>query len=416
MFLAKSARVKISDIIIPEDRQRKEFDKDEIRALAHSIERRKGLIHPIVITKDYVLIAGHRRLLAHKFLNLEEIDARFNNTTDETERSIIELEENVKRVDLSWQEKARAIRKLHANYQQLEPAWTAEQTADALGMQASAVSKFLGLAQEMEKGNESVLKAEKMSHAVTSIKRARKKEVDNLANTLFNEIKPKEEKEKRAEPPKAVICADFIQWSKEKQDNKFSFCHCDFPYGVNMDKSGQVSQALGLYEDSEDTYFQLLSAFTENYFNFATHVSHIMFWFSMKYYERTRLALETIKGARVFPYPLIWHKSDGRGMMPDTMREGRRTYETAFLVSVNDRTILKPVANSFACPLDEMRSHQAAKPKPMLEHFFQMFVEPGVRVLDPTCGSGNALVVARSLGADVLGIELDQSFVDKIRL
>lgn len=418
MFLAKSDRVEVASIIIPEDRQRKDFDKDELKTLAKSIERRGGLIQPIVVTKDLVLIAGHRRLLAHKLLGLDKIDVRYNNTLDPTERSIIELEENLKRVDLSWQERCQAIKKLHANYMAAEEDWNAERTAEAIGMQASAVSKFLGLANEIDAGNKAVIQAEKMSHAVTSLRRTKKKEIDQLSNTLFNDIKKPKDKEEdsKPEPPRSVICADFIEWSKSYEGEKFSFMHCDLPYGVNMDKSGQVSQSLGLYEDSEDTYFKLLDAFTSNYFRFATHVSHIMFWFSMKYYERTRVKLETIKGARVFPYPLIWHKSDGRGMMPDMMREGRRTYETAFLVSVNDRTILKPVANSFACPLDETRAHQAAKPKPMLEHFFQMFVEPGVRVLDPTCGSGNALVVARSLGAEVLGIELDQGFVDRIRL
>ena len=414
MFLAKSQRVKIEDITIPEDRQRKDFDPAEIRALARSIERRGGLIHPIVLDKDMTLIAGHRRLLAHKFLKLDLIDARFNNTTDPVELKVIELEENVRRVDLSWQEKCNAIKQLHSSYKSQESDWTLEKTADALGMEPSHVSKFLGLAEEIAAGNQQVIKAEKMSHAVTAIKRERKKNVDNFLNTVFEE--KTEDKPEATAPSKPIICADFIEWSKSYSGPKFNFIHCDFPYGVNMDKSGQVSQSLGLYEDSEDTYWKLVDALVSNFKNIATHTSHIMFWFSMKYYERTRLALEAIPGARVFPYPLIWHKSDGRGMMPDMMREGRRTYETAFLVSVNDRSILKPVANSFACPLDETRAHQAAKPKPMLEHFFQMFVESGVRVLDPTAGSGNALVVARSLGAEILGIELDQAFVDRIRL
>jgi len=416
MFLAKSTRVAIADIKI-NPRQRTELNKDDVAALAQSLSR-IGLIHPVVIDSEMNLIAGGTRLAAALSIGWEKIDVRWNNSEDPNELQIIELEENLKRSDLTWQDKCRAIKKIHDAYVALDNTWTEEKTGDAITLSRSKVTEAMDLVSEMERGNKQVLGAEKMSEAKTAIKRERGKQLSEITNTLFAKPAPKgKDGEPLAPPPdKPVICADFLQWSQDVQPQKFDVIHCDFPYGVNMDKTGQVASTLGLYADSPDIYFTLLEGFVKNYFNFAQPSSHIMFWFSMNFYSETVAALSSIKGAKVLPFPLIWHKSDGKGMLPDQMREGRRVYETALMVSVGDRYILKPKDNLFGAPLDPTRDHQAAKPRQMLEHFLTMLVEPGVRLLDPTCGSGNALIAARALGAEVFGIELNQEFVDRIKL
>lgn len=415
MFLAKSARVDINSIVVA-DRQRTEIDEDKLNALMSSIKA-IGLINPVLIDSENNLIAGERRLRACIKLGWEKIDVRYNNTLDVKEKQLIELEENIKRVDLSWKDQVSALRNLHKLYCDMDDTWTLEKTAQVVSLDAGTVSSYLNIANELQAGNKIVTGAGKLSEAKTALSRARRKEKENVINTIFND--PKEAKEASGPdltPDRPVICADFLEWSQVPQKTKFDFIHCDFPYGVNMDKSGQVAGALGLYEDSPDVYFTLLQAFVKNYSNFAQPVSHIMFWFSMNFYTETKELLSSIPNARVFPFPLIWYKADGKGMMPDTMREGRRVYETAFHVSVGDRTIRKAVANAFPHNLDATRDHQARKPPAMLQHFFQMYLEPGCRLLDPTCGSGAALVAGRALGAEVLGIELDPEFVERIKL
>lgn len=61
--------MKISDIKIP-DRVRKEFG--DIHALAESI-RGLGLLHPVVVNSDRVLVAGERRLKAVQLLGWDEV-------------------------------------------------------------------------------------------------------------------------------------------------------------------------------------------------------------------------------------------------------------------------------------------------------------------------------------------------------
>jgi DNA modification methylase len=51
----------------------------------------------------------------------------------------------------------------------------------------------------------------------------------------------------------------------------------------------------------------------------------------------------------------------------------------------------------------------------MLAHFLEMVVDPTTRILDPTCGSGTALRVAKNLGAALgLGFDVQEQHVDYV--
>ncbi len=101
-------RVAIDSIRI--EKRRRE-DVGDIAALARNIDQH-GLIHPIVITDDNVLIAGERRLRAHQHLNLTTIDARRWLGLDENQRREIELAENLDRKDLTPAERSRQMAEL----------------------------------------------------------------------------------------------------------------------------------------------------------------------------------------------------------------------------------------------------------------------------------------------------------------
>ena len=55
------------------------------------------------------------------------------------------------------------------------------------------------------------------------------------------------------------------------------------------------------------------------------------------------------------------------------------------------------------------RFHQSQKNEKMMEHLLTAFVTDSTRFLDPTCGSGVAIKIARRLGAhSALGLEFDR--------
>lgn len=117
------------------DRQR--LDLGDIQGLADSIAR-YGLIQPIVITHDRKLIAGGRRLEAHKILGKSEIAVVFRESMSQDELHILELEENVRRKSETWQEQCLHIATIHRLRQRDKAiegeTWGQRQTAELLGV------------------------------------------------------------------------------------------------------------------------------------------------------------------------------------------------------------------------------------------------------------------------------------------
>ena len=98
------------DNIIVKKRIRK--DMGDIDSLAESLKR-YGQIHPVIINKKSVLIAGARRLEAAKRLGWRTINAIISDSSDELHRLELEVEENIQRHDFTIEELAEATRKLY---------------------------------------------------------------------------------------------------------------------------------------------------------------------------------------------------------------------------------------------------------------------------------------------------------------
>lgn len=387
--------------VVRDERQRRELNG--IEELAQSISR-TGLIHPPVITKDNILIAGERRLTAVKSLGWTSIPVQYAEDLDPLQLQLIELEENTRRVDIDWQDNCRAVEKYHKLRQQIEKDWTPQKTADALGVSRTSILQQLDVASALNKGVEQVVKADKYSVARGIVQRATARAKTIAVNNLFEPAQTK------SDAP--ILNTNFIEWSENYTGNKFNFLHCDFPYGVNVGGHGQAAdQAFGNYNDDPKTYWLLLDALGKATERLIAPEAHMMFWFSMKFYERTRLILME-QGWAVNLFPLIWFKSDNSGILPDSDYGPRRNYETAFHCIRGKRPIVRAVSNVYAGP-NTKSIHMSEKPVECLEHFFRMYVDESTRLLDPTCGSANALKAAQRFGAaEVLGIERDKNFYE----
>lgn len=389
----------VDQITIHPDRQRKE--NLSVEDLVPSI-RDRGLINPIVITRDGALVAGERRLIAVRSLGWTQVSVQFVEDLDPVQLHLIELEENVKRKNLTWQDECTAMLRYHELQCSLDPEWNQERSAQALGMAAPTFTERVNVAKEIVGGNTRVAEAPKFSTAKNITVRSAARKRDSALADIFEEPPPSKEA--------PLLNADFREWSKSYDGPKFNFLHCDFPYGINADKHNQGSAAdQGGYSDSFDVYEELLETLSRCMGSVVSESAHIMFWFSMDYYQYTFDTLERM-GWRINPFPLIWYKSDNTGILPDPQRGPRRIYETAFFGSRGDRFIVQPVSNTVAHPVTKT-IHMSEKPVGMLKNFFRMFVDENSRVLDPTCGSANSIRAALAGGAaSALGIERDNEF------
>lgn len=398
------------------DRIRKDITEDQIEQKAESMAR-IGQINPITVNQDsvlgqYTLVAGETRYLAAFKLGWATIDVRFYDDLDELQQLEIELEENIKRTDLSWQDQCDALRRYHQLHLKTNPDWRQQDTADAIGIARNTVTSQLAVADELAKGNEKISVLPKYSTAREMVKRKNERAAqDQAASLLAIETPIGEVKEKPLSP---ILNVDFHTWAKEYRGVPFNFIHCDFPYGINSDLGSPHKQyaakTLGGYSDTRDDHMALCNTLFQHRHRLMGESAHIIFWFSMHYYQETLDWLRT--WLWVDPFPLIWAKT--AGIIPNPSMNPRRAYETAFLCSFpkeNPRKIISSVANWHTSKIDRQGDHMSEKNTETLSHFFRMLVDSNTRLLDPTCGSGSALRSARMAGAgSVLGLELNPDF------
>ena len=123
-------------------------DLGDISGLAASIKER-GLVYPIVIDKEYKLIAGLRRLRAVEKLNMTHINAHFYEDLDAFSTIILKIESQLGQKDLSWPEDVELKLQLHEAYQKEKKnrmRWTQTRTAGVLGMAIQTLSQEVRLA------------------------------------------------------------------------------------------------------------------------------------------------------------------------------------------------------------------------------------------------------------------------------
>lgn len=452
--------VTLTSIEVKPNRQRKAVDK--IAELASSIET-IGLLNPIIVAKTDTgtiqLVAGERRLRAYELLALQQpeetkfttIPVRFFNNLSQAELQLIELEENLKREDLTWQETVEAVLTTIEAFQKHFPDWTQAKIAEAIGYDYSTVVRYAKVARALRADHPQVKAASGIRAAISVLERENERKITASVDKLVDDIdrgldiaeaketlpKYKEETGKsalafQAGTPEssafqgkdgyvkpataAIINNDFISWAESYKGEKFNFIHCDFPYGIDHQDSDQGgSKVYGAYEDSEDIYWKLCEAFCTHRDKFMLNSCHVVFWFSMKFYEETKAFFaKHAPELEIQDFPLIWHKSDNKGIVPDVTRQPRRVYETALLMARGDRKIIKPLANCYSAPTNKADAiHVSEKPMPVLRHFFSMLVDEHTRVLDPTCGGGTSIRTAEELGAEnALGIELDPVYAE----
>ena len=121
---------------------RKDFDKNELEALAISI-RNQGIIQPVIIKSkkdkenEYYLIAGERRWRAAQIANIHEIPAIIRNDLQEEKVAELSLIENIQRSELNYLEEAEGYQLLIKKYN-----YTQEEISKAVGKSRSYIANI----------------------------------------------------------------------------------------------------------------------------------------------------------------------------------------------------------------------------------------------------------------------------------
>ena len=237
--------VSIEDIVV-EDRFRTKFEG--IEELATSISAH-GLINPIVIDENNKLVAGERRLKAHRLLKMPTILARTINELTELEKKEIELEENILRKDFTWQEEVAAKKILHELKQKIhggavkghgtEGTWGVRETSQALGQSLGSVSMDIQLATGVKAFPE-LLKEKSKTTAYKKLK--------SLQTAVLQEELAKRLKGKGIIDTPNVLLGDAVNEMSKLTASSVDLVVTDPPYGIGFD-SEKVYMSAGLRKD-----------------------------------------------------------------------------------------------------------------------------------------------------------------------
>jgi len=413
--------VPLSSIIVPDNRQRREFLQENINELAESI-RIHGLYHPIVCSPladgRYNLVAGERRFRA--ILSLAELGLSFccgNTTIPESHGAItllseldnltlreIELEENTIRVDLTWAERAAAVAALHELRQEQAavigrvqtPSDTAKEVFGYTGAGTSMVTESLALTKAIA-ADPTLAKAKSHSEAVKILKKkseaVRRQALGEAAINLSHTIHQGDSREVLLTLP----------------DSTYQCIITDPPYGVGADGFGSQASTVHKYDDNLDYALDCYATLARESFRVAAEQAHAYVFCTIEnFYTLTRYFADA--GWDVWPRPLIWDK--GNGMLPKPEYGPRYTYETILFANKGNRPlVLRGYPDVLSHTPAQDKIHAAETPVTLYNDLLSRSCYPGDTILDPFAGSGVVFLAAKSLKLTATGIELDPSFV-----
>lgn len=408
-------------LFVPENRQRREFDKRKLESLSASILS-KGLMHPLVVQWDgdnYRLVAGERRSLAIRALSSLDMTIQCHDTTIPPGHFPVtllgdlpplalreaELEENTIRVDLSWQERAAAIAELDSlrrdQAAEVGETHTATATAseiagkDAVGSEITAVTEALAVSKHL--ADPDVAKAKSVKEAMKVIRSKAEAAHRAVLAANFNPVSS----------PHQMIHASCFDYSKAIPDNSQDLILTDPPYGIGADNFGDMAGTAHDYADTEEYALSCYELAAREGFRVAKASAHAYIFLDPRMWHQVSL-LFVLAGWDVWPTPLIWNKTNG--MLPKPEYGPRRTYEMILFANKGNRKVLKVGADIITVPLLTDRDHGAQKPVSLYSELISRSCYPGNSVIDFFAGSGTIFPASNKCKVVAIGMEMNKEY------
>lgn len=394
--------MKLCDLIIPTNRQRKEFPKPAMELLKLSIIS-KGLLHAPVVRNDGVtLISGERRVRAITELHAEGLFFFHNGLQVASGQCPItllgdldpllireaELEENTIRLDISWQERALALAELKRlreaqAIQSGKPYSTADLSEETTGIRKGTPA--------VETRN-ALLLAEHMS-----IPEVAKAKTQKDAEKVLRKIKETEYRAVLAakmdltETVHDLRCGDMRELIQTLPDSTFDLIITDPPYGVGADTFGDMAGTGHNYTDTWEQAYELYQVLAFEGYRVCKGEAHLYTFCDFSHFQEISDLLD-LAGWSVWPRPLIWDK--GNGMLPRPEHGPKNTYECIIFANKGARKTLCVKPDVIRVSGDTNLLHGAQKPTALYADLISRSCLPGSELFDPFGGSGTVISAA----------------------
>lgn len=410
--------------IIEGDRGRQDYgDMDEFAETIAAY----GILQPLVIRQDNLLLAGGRRLRAARQLKIKKVPIVKVETKGEVEDLEIELIENVGRKDMHWSERCRLEKKIFSFRLERDKDWAQSKQAKMLGVSPSTMTRRLQLAEYLDIVPE-LAEEEGITQAFSRVKRMIQ---DHEVKKSLKKREQEEESKKPVRPTKgrkqeaeaaqevgmwwaedSYKIGDAIKGLSKVRAGSYYFAEVDPPYAIDLgDKSKRLkdSHHTDSYEEiSPDEYPNFVQAVAKLVFRALRPDTFCVWWYAPEWYSLVCSSLEE-GGFKINKVPAIWVKGQtGQSNAPETNLAG--CYEPFIVARKGSPRLFKPGrSNVFAFePVrPSEKYHRTQRPETLMREIIETFCPKNGWLISPFLGSGTTLVSAflsdrRGIGWDLV--------------
>lgn len=430
----KLKHVRLEEIVVGERFRRDFGDLDE---LIQSIKE-KGIIQPLSVDSNMVLLAGGRRYAASTQLGLPTVPVIIRDFVDEIDSREIELMENVYRKDFEWYEQAELVKKIDDLYKAKHGSnWSGRKTAELLDKGVATVARNLQLANAMEyipelkecKTADDALKLLKKVEDTAIVSELRKRQNEKLKQEESHAEDGRDQyhldKGLRAMLKLAdsnyMIGDVFAGMANMRDSGSIQIIECDPPYGIDLNeqkagKDSVTSTVRSYNEVQRDAYPEFLSKLANELFRVAGKDCWLVFWYGQSWHTEVLAALRAA-GWAVDEIPAVWTKTQGQTLQPELYYA--RGYEPFFLCRKGKPVMVeRGHLNVFPFPgvAGKSKYHPTQRPTELIKEIFNTLGAGNQTVFVPFLGSGATLMACYELGFKGYGFDLNGEYKDKFML
>lgn len=407
----------ISDIKIPEDRQRQGLGGDDEKKGQLSFEelqaslRELGMINPPRVDEGNNLLAGFRRVKAWEALGNTHIHVTVGDQElNPLEKELVELDENIRRLDLTWQERTRTIARIDEVRKKLDPNWNQARTAEQVGTTQGKVSEAVMLNKMMDIFPE-IAKA-KTKRQAESIAKQKTKTIIRTTEVAANPAMYKDVKESVLQGPAEEL---ILRVPAESINHVVT----DGPFGINYDqRPAGVDGAHEAYEDSPASYRNRTETLAREIYRVLKPDAFCVWFLAHDHLDWTKECFRSA-GFTVDPVPLVWDRSEGRSYSIRPDRWFGKAYDIAIHAIKGNPEMqvrARPGGNVFRFkPVSSSdKDHIVERPPELYAEIIRCISIPGELILDLFGGSGSVGAAAVSTGRRQLTFELNPNHIPTI--
>ncbi|MDU5087286.1 MAG: DNA methyltransferase [Anaerococcus vaginalis] len=381
MITTKEMKLVDIEKLVPYVNNARTHSQDQINKLRSSI-REFGFINPVIIDKDYGVIAGHGRIMAAKEEGIKEVPCVFADHLNEAQKKAYILADNRMALDAGWDEEL-----LRVEIESLEDyGFNVELT----GFSPDELSSLFDLGVEAEDDD-------------FDVEEELKKPTFSKTGDIWTLGSHK------------VICGDSTQWEtfeKLLNDTKVNLVCTDAPYFVDLkNKSGTIKND---NLNDEEAYEFLMKVFTNFKEAMAKDASIYEFYATMKarvFYDAFEDAGFKVGAGLIWKKPRApFMRTDWKFNMEPIIFGWRKDGKHNWYGDQKQTAVFE--FDGIKDSEKEGCGHPSSKPVPLIAYLIKQSTQTNGLVLDGFLGSASTLIACEELNRICYGIEIEPKFVD----